>query len=470
MAYADPAVQRLRDRERLARRTAERVAAGPRPRCGERPPAPMRSVCGPCAAKRNRASRARDARLRAAGKPRRNPAKARLYERERSRGERAARQAAGTCTRCGRRPAADGRSSCEPCLEKRRASDRAKYAAGKAAGLKYGGADADAKRRAGRAKSKRRQKQRIEAGFCIRCGQNPPVDGGTTCSPCREKRPAAERRQYAERRAAGCCTRCGGPVHDGLSRCARCTIIEDESRCSERKNALSRKRYAARRAAGRCTACGAPSQGAARCAPLCGEIVSPLRPFQGHPGLGPELDGDRAGDRPRARPVRQRGRCCALPRLREAGARRGRGAVRRQPDEFVHRATPVIRRGGALPAAPPARSTPAIPTCVWTAGRPPARTPPKEPPPCLPACPTIRPTASIRPSTTRTSRRGSASSSKGFAFAIPTALVAIDHDQGLAVCDRLNRGLGHRDRDSWTAFAARCLRAGAGGMNGGTPH
>ena len=38
------------------------------------------------------------------------------------------------------------------------------------------------------------------------------------------------------------------------------------------------------------------------------------------------------------------------------------------------------------------------------------------------------------------------------------------------MCDRLNRGLGHRDRDSWTAFAARCLRAGDGGMNGGTPH
>ena len=51
---------------------------------------------------------------------------------------------------------------------------------------------------------------------------------------------------------------------------------------------------------------------------------------------------------------------------------------------------------------------------------------------------------------------------EGFAFAIPTALVAISHDQGLAVCDRLNRRLGHLDRDSWTAFAARCLRAGAG--------
>ncbi len=287
MTYRDPAVQRLRDRERFERRTAERVAAGLCPRCGERPPAPERSVCEPCAAKRNRASRARDARLRAEGKPRRDPARAREYERERSRGERAARQAEGTCTRCGKRPAADGRSSCEPCLEKRRASDRAKYAAGKAAGLKYGGADAEAKRRADRAKSRRRQKERIEAGLCIRCGQNPSVDGGTTCTPCREKRQAAERRQYAERRAAGCCTRCGGPVHDGLSRCVPCAVIEEASQNPERKNARSRKLYAERRARGLCTACGAPSQGAARCVPCAEKSYRRSDHFRGIPVWDP---------------------------------------------------------------------------------------------------------------------------------------------------------------------------------------
>ncbi len=59
---------------------------------------------------------------------------------------------------------------------------------------------------------------------------------------------------------------------------------------------------------------------------------------------------------------------------------------------------------------------------------------------------------------------------EGFAFAIPTALVALDHDQGLALCDRLNRRLGHLDRASWSAFAARCLRAGAAGMNASTLH
>ena len=106
-----------------------------------RRPAAERSICDICAEKTNRASRARDARLRAAGVPRRDPVKAREYERERSRREADTRREAGLCTRCGKRPAAEGRSSCEPCLEKKRAADRAKYAVGKAAGLKYGNPD-----------------------------------------------------------------------------------------------------------------------------------------------------------------------------------------------------------------------------------------------------------------------------------------------------------------------------------------
>jgi len=89
------------DLERYHRRTAERVAQGLCPRCGARPPAPDRSVCEPCNEKTNRASRSRYARLRAEGKPRRNMDRAREYERERSRKERAVRLAEGTCTRCG---------------------------------------------------------------------------------------------------------------------------------------------------------------------------------------------------------------------------------------------------------------------------------------------------------------------------------------------------------------------------------
>ncbi|MYE60392.1 MAG: hypothetical protein F4X35_12795 [Alphaproteobacteria bacterium] len=213
---------------------------------------------------------------------------AREYERERSRKERAARLAEGTCTRCGKRPAAAGRSSCEPCLEKRRASDRARYTAGKAAGRLYGGADPAAKRRAARAKSKRNQKARTEAGLCIRCGKQPPVEGGTTCMPCRDKRQAAERRQYAERRAAGCCTRCGTPVHDGLSRCARCAVIEEATKCPERKNARSRELYAERRARALCTTCGAPSQGASRCAPCAEKSYHGSAHFRGMPVWDPQ--------------------------------------------------------------------------------------------------------------------------------------------------------------------------------------
>ena len=104
MAYKNPDVGRARDRERFRKRTAERIAQGLCPRCGERPPAPSRSVCEPCGEKRNRAGRVRDARLRAAGKPRRDPERARHYERERSRRQNAERIARGLCAKCGQPP------------------------------------------------------------------------------------------------------------------------------------------------------------------------------------------------------------------------------------------------------------------------------------------------------------------------------------------------------------------------------
>ena len=201
MAYRDPVEGRCKNRERVARRTAQRRLAGLCPRCGRIAPAPDRSLCEKCASKRNRSARARDARLRAAGKPRRDPAKARAAKRRNS--QRKAQQwcESGLCSRCGKLRAVPERTLCEPCLEKRRAADRARYRAAKAAGLKYGGADIEAKRRSGRAKSRRRQKARIEAGLCVRCGQRPPSEGGTTCAPCRDRRQAVERRQYAERKS-----------------------------------------------------------------------------------------------------------------------------------------------------------------------------------------------------------------------------------------------------------------------------
>ena len=257
-------------RARYHRRTAERLAAGMCPKCGKRPPAPERSQCAPCLEKDAAAGRARDAKLRAAGIPRRDPAKAADYERGRNRRRAEDRRARGLCAACGKSPPAPGRVSCEPCLEKRRASDRAKYAAGKAAGKLYGGADPEACRKAARARSRRRRKAWIEAGLCVRCGATPEVEGSTNCDSCKQKRRARGRRKYAERRAAGLCTKCGNPAFDGLAYCGACAAVREVQRPPEVKNAQSRRRYAERRARGRCTDCGAPSQGASRCVP-CAE-------------------------------------------------------------------------------------------------------------------------------------------------------------------------------------------------------
>ena len=287
MPYRDPDVARAKGRECYRRRVEKRKEAGLCPSCGDRPPALGRSVCVPCAEKSNRASRARDARLRAEGKPRRDAERAKEYERERTRRERAKRAARGSCIRCGKRPAMAGRKSCEPCLEKGRAADRARYAAGRAAGLKYAGADPEAKRRTARAGSRKRRKARAEAGLCVRCGTRRPAEGETICQPCRDKRQAAEKRRYEERRAARLCTRCGGPVHDGLSRCAPCAAIAEAGRDPERKNRRSRRLYARRRARGECTSCGAPARGAARCPPCAEKSHHRSEHFRGIPVWDP---------------------------------------------------------------------------------------------------------------------------------------------------------------------------------------
>ncbi len=57
---------------------------------------------------------------------------------------------------------------------------------------------------------------------------------------------------------------------------------------------------------------------------------------------------------------------------------------------------------------------------------------------------------------------------KGMGASIPTSQVTLTDEDGHRLGDRLNCRLGHRYRESWNAFVARCLRAGASG--GGTPH
>ena len=57
---------------------------------------------------------------------------------------------------------------------------------------------------------------------------------------------------------------------------------------------------------------------------------------------------------------------------------------------------------------------------------------------------------------------------EGMGRPIPTSLITLTDEDARRLCDRLNRRLGHRDRDSWTAFAARCLRPSA--SENGVPH
>ena len=133
--------RRACDLERYHRRTAERIARGLCPKCGKQPPTPELSVRASCAEKKRVAGRARDARFRAAGKPRRDRDKARAYERQRYRCQAAERLAAGLCPNCGKQPPAPDAGLCAPCGDQRRAAERARYATSKAAGKLYGGRD-----------------------------------------------------------------------------------------------------------------------------------------------------------------------------------------------------------------------------------------------------------------------------------------------------------------------------------------
>ena len=135
MAYRDIEKRRRTDLARFHRRNEGRRAAGLCLKCGKTEPAPERTLCEPCREKRRAADRARTARLRAEGKPRRDPERAKRYERERSRRQHAERKAAGICTKCGRAPARPERTTCEPCAEKHRARDRARHARAKAEGI-----------------------------------------------------------------------------------------------------------------------------------------------------------------------------------------------------------------------------------------------------------------------------------------------------------------------------------------------
>lgn len=58
---------------------------------------------------------------------------------------------------------------------------------------------------------------------------------------------------------------------------------------------------------------------------------------------------------------------------------------------------------------------------------------------------------------------------EGLAGHVPTALIALDLDDALGICDKLNRRLGY-DREAWTAMAAASMHAETPEPGGPTAH
>ena len=114
MAYKDAEVGKERGRERSRRRVAKRLAAGFCTRCGREPPETGRKTCEACAERKRIADRQRDARLRCAGLPRRDPNRARAYERGRSRRVVEERAERALCTKCGVNPPRTGGAGANP--------------------------------------------------------------------------------------------------------------------------------------------------------------------------------------------------------------------------------------------------------------------------------------------------------------------------------------------------------------------
>ena len=265
MADRDSAGRRQRNLASYHRRVAERRERGLCIRCGKRPPAPEHNICASCGEQARAADRARAARLRAEGKPVRDPEARRRADRERGRRQHAERKAAGLCVKCGRVSALPERTQCEPCAERRLAADRARHARARAEGKTR--RDSEAARLADRERGRRRRAERRAAGLCIRCGNIPPEEGRSMCEPCRDDRRAAKRARRAERRAAGLCETCAAPVNGGAAYCGPCAAARNErrQRHPEAHREADRRRYAERRARGDCTRCGKPANGAAEC-------------------------------------------------------------------------------------------------------------------------------------------------------------------------------------------------------------
>ena len=188
---------RARERRRDRQRADERRAAGMCPKCGKAKPAPG----APSASHAWR----RLASPIAPAMPGRRPRAASTVRMPRAAGALRAPgpnaatkpgQQPGLCTKCGVHRSEEGRSRCEPCLERRNAADR------------------------------RQWQLRRSAGRCGPCGA-PAPSGAARCERCstvqakRPSRKAYARKIYARRKARSECTDCGA-YSAGASRCAPC--------------------------------------------------------------------------------------------------------------------------------------------------------------------------------------------------------------------------------------------------------
>ena len=128
-----------------------------------------------------------------------------------------------------------------------------------------------------RARQRARYHARRAAGLCTQngCDDPPESPGMAYCAVHGSAKNAAaaawraanprrcnttRRRRHAARLASGTCTRCSAPVLDGRAKCARCAAIE---------SAALRDRYHARRDAGLCAWSGCrepPEAGGSQCA------------------------------------------------------------------------------------------------------------------------------------------------------------------------------------------------------------
>lgn len=131
---------------------------------------------------------------------------------------------AGICVSCGKNPTADGKKSCEECLQK------------------------NAER-----ETQRRQ-MLLDKGMCIQCGINPVESGKVRCAECNKQNQERYKKRYEKRKNAGLCVVCGKrPARPGRTLCNECSVSQKKSGYKRRRETGKIKMW---RELGLCHDCG----------------------------------------------------------------------------------------------------------------------------------------------------------------------------------------------------------------------